>query len=279
VTPAVALAFAAAVAGTAGAWELLAASEGTRVSAVLARVVEPVARAGREGREPTAPERRRLAVLAAGALLAAGWLLGGPALAVVAATAGPALAVAVVRARARRYAAVLRRGAPEAARALADALASGHSVRGAVAAAAASVPGPAGQELARAASALALGEPVAEVLERLRRRAAGAAWDTLVAGILLQRDAGGDLAALLRDLAGSLEEAARVEADARAATAQARFTARLVLGLPLAAAALTELAAPGFVASLLAEPLPAALVAAAAILQVLAVLAIRRLAP
>jgi len=151
-------------------------------------------------------------------------------------------------------------------------------VRGAIAAAAAGVPGPAGHELGRAARALALGEPAAAVLERLRRRAAGPAWDTLVAGILLQRDAGGDLAGLLRDLAASLEAAARADADARAATAQARFTARLVLGLPLGAALLAELASPGFAASLLAEPAPAALVAAAAGLQVLAVLAIRRLA-
>jgi tight adherence protein B len=278
VSGAAALAFAAAVAATAGAWELLAAAEGTRVSAALARAVEPVGRAGREGREPTVPERRRLAMLAAGGLLAAGWLVGGPVLALVAATAGPALAVALVRARARRYAAGLRRGAPEAARALADALASGHSVRGAIAAAAAGVRGPAGHELGVAARALALGEPAADVLERLRRRASGAAWDTLIAGILLQREAGGDLAGLLRDLASSLEEAARAEADARAATTQARFTARLVLGLPLAAAALTELAAPGFAASLLAQPLPAALVAMAALLQLVAVLAIRRLA-
>ena len=41
---------------------------------------------------------------------------------------------------------------------------------------------------------------------------------------------------------------------------------------------LAELAAPGFAASLLAQPLPAALVAAAAFLQVVAMLAIRRLA-
>ena len=277
-TAAAALAFGAGAAATAGGWELLAAAEGTRASAVLARVVEPVARAGREGRAPTAPERRRLALLAAGALLAGGWLLGGAPLALLAATAGPALAVAVVRARSRRYAASLRRGAPETARALADALGSGQSVRGAIAAAAAGVPGPAGHELGRAARALALGEPAATVLERLRRRAAGPAWDTLVAGILLQRDAGGDLAGLLRDLAASLEAAARADADARAATAQARFTARLVLGLPLGAALLAELASPGFAASLLAEPVPAALVAAAAGLQVLAVLAIRRLA-
>jgi len=277
-TVASALAFAAGVAGTAGAWEGLAAAEGTRIAAALGRAVEPVARAGREGREPTPPERRRLAQLATGALLAAGWLLGGAVLALLAAMAGPALALAVVRARARRYGTRLRRGAPEAARALADALAAGHSLHGAIAAAAGGVSGPAGHELGVAARGLALGEPPPAVLERLRRRAAAPAWDTLVAGILLQRDAGGDLAGLLRGLAASLEAAARAEAEARTTTAQARFTARLVLGLPAGAALLAELASPGFLASLVAEPASAALVAAAAVLQLVAVLAIRRLA-
>ena len=46
---ALALAFAAAVAGVVGAWELLAAVERSRVAAVAARLVAPVVRAGREG--------------------------------------------------------------------------------------------------------------------------------------------------------------------------------------------------------------------------------------
>ena len=91
------------------------------------------------------------------------------------------------------------------------------------------------------------------MLERLRLRAADPAWDAIVAGILLQREAGGDLAGLLRDQAAALEAADRIERDARAATAQARFTARLVLALPLGAAALAELASPGLAAGL-AEP-------------------------
>ena len=67
------------------------------------------------------------------------------------------------------------------------------------------------------------------------------------------------------------------ERDARAATAQARFTAWLVLGLPLAGAILTELAAPGFAASLIANPLSASLAALAAALQVTALACIARL--
>jgi tight adherence protein B len=277
VSAAVPLAFGAAAAAVLGAWELLVVAERTRIAAALGRVVEPVARAGSEGREPSRPERVRLAVLSAATLTAGGWLLGGPGVAVLAGVSGPALAVAVIRGRRRRYARELRSGAPDAARALADALGAGHSVRGAIAAVAPAVPGPAGHELRRAARSLALGDPTEAALERLRARAGSRAWDTLVAGILLQRDAGGDLAALLRDLAASLEAAARAERDALAATAQARFTARLVLGLPLGAALLAELADPGLLASRLAEPLPAALIATAAALQAVAVLAIRHL--
>jgi tight adherence protein B len=277
VSRAVLLAFAAGAAGLLGAWEALAAVERSQVAAGLGRVLEPLVRAGREGRAPTRPERRRLALLATGALAAAGWLLGGPALAALAAIAGPALAIAAVKARRRRYAAELRSGAAGAARALADAIAAGHSVRGAIAAAAEGTTGAAGNELRAAARAAALGDPTPEILERLRRRAATPAWDAIVAGILLQRDAGGDLAALLRDQAAALEAADRIEREARTATAQARFTARLVLLLPAAAAVLAELASPGLIAGLLAHPLSVWLVAMAAVLQATAVLAVARL--
>jgi len=272
-----ALAFAGGVCAVLGVWELLAAVERTRVAATLARAVAPVVRAGREGTRPTAPERRRLGVLAAVALAAAGWLAGGMLAAAVAAIAGPALAMAAVRARRRRFRSALVAAAPSVARALADALAAGHSVRGAVDVVAAGVSGAAGHELRAAAHALRLGSPTEAVLERLRRRAAAPEWDAIVAGILLQRDAGGDLPALLRDLASALEAAARQDREALAATAQARFTARLVLGMPVAAAALAELGSPGFIARLLANPISAWLTVFAVLFQVVAIVAVRHL--
>ena len=100
----------------------------------------------------------------------------------------------------------------------------------------------------------------------------------MVAGILLQRDAGGDLPALLRDLALALESAARQDRDAIAATAQARFTARIVLVLPVGAALLAELAQPGLLKGLLANPVSAWLTCFAVLLQVIALIAVRRLA-
>jgi tight adherence protein B len=99
-----------------------------------------------------------------------------------------------------------------------------------------------------------------------------------VAAVLLQRDAGGDLAGLLRGVARSLEESARAAADARSATAQARFTAFIVTGLPAGAAGLAELAQPGYLLSLLASPISGVLAGTAAVLQVAALLLVRRLA-
>jgi tight adherence protein B len=99
----------------------------------------------------------------------------------------------------------------------------------------------------------------------------------MVAAILLQREAGGDLAGLLRALAADLETARRAEGEARTATAQARFTAVLVAALPLGAAVLAELAAPGSAAAVLGHPIGAALVVAALVLEGLAFVAVTRL--
>lgn len=271
------LALAAAGAGVLGTWELLAAVERARVTAWLQRALLPLDRAARQGRVPSAPERRRLALLFAAALLAAGWLVSGLLAGLAAAVAGPAVAGAIVKRRRRRYVLAVRAGAAACARAIAAALAAGRSVRGAIADAAADAPGPAGNELRLAAQALAVGEATEPVLERLRARTGGGPWDTLVAALMLQRDAGGDLAALLRGLAASLEASARAERDAHAATAQSRATAWIVGGLPLAAATLAELGSPGFIAGLLSTPISALLAGMAALLQAAAILWIRRL--
>ena len=153
-------------------------------------------------------------------------------------------------------------------------------MRGALAAAASdgAIGGAAGEELRRVAVALDLGERTEDVLHALAQRAGGGPLDTLVAAVLLQRDTGGDLAALLRDLSAALEERGRVVADARSATAQARFTALLVCALPAAGMALGELAEPGLLAALASEAATAAMVGAALVLQAVAFVCVARIA-
>ena len=281
-SPAVLLAFAAGLLGVAAAFDLArearaaVASRAPGLAGAAARLGETVLRAGREGRDPGAAERRRLLVAGALAALVAGWLLAGPAIGAAGAVAGPFALARVLRAGRERYRTAAGAGAPAVATALADALAGGHSVRGAIATAATGIPGPAGAELRRVAAELELGARTEHALEALRARVRSHGFDALVAALLLQRASGGDLARLLRDCARSLEEEARVEADARAATAQARFTGLIVVLLPIGGALMAELGSPGFLASLAGSLLTAWLAGLALALQAVAAVLIRR---
>jgi tight adherence protein B len=280
VSSAVLLAGLAGVCAVLAAWELVAAAEQERLVRAAGRWLEPALDALRSGREPTSPERRRLIVVAALSLVAAGWMVAGPLAGVALGAGAPWIARAVLRARGTRRRDAIAAEAPAIARGLADALAGGHSVRGAIAAAArgGGVRGPAGEELALAAAALDLGERTDAVLRDFARRAGPGPCDTLAAAVLLQRDAGGDLAGLLRSLAAALEARGRVVAEARSATAQARFTAFIVTGMPIAGIALGELAQPGFLLRLAGSPLTGVMVGGAVVLQAVALVLVRRIA-
>jgi tight adherence protein B len=236
-----------------------------------------VFRLGREGRDPGVAERRRL--LAAGAVcaLAAGSFVAGPAAGVALACAGPWAVARLLRAMRERYRRAVDRGAAGIALALADALGGGHSLRGALAEAAGGLAGAPGQELRRVAQELALGARTEAALEAMRARVRSHGVATIVAACLLQRRSGGDLARLLRDCARSLEDQERLLRDARAATAQARFTGAIVVALPLGGAALAELASPGYLRSLAGSFLTAWLAGLAVAMQVAAAVLIRKL--
>lgn len=263
-----------------GAWDVLTLLEAVRPAHALARVLTPLRLAGHVGRQPTPPERRRLAILGAAAMFAGGWLLAGPLAGITLAVGAPAAIGPLLATRRRRWRRALATAVPQVARSLADALAGGRSVRVALAdlGRPGALPGPAGTELRAAARRLALGAPTLEVLTTVRDRVRDPSWDTLVAAILLQRDAGGDLAALLRTIADSTEHARRVEADARSLTSQARASARLVAGLPCASLLLVELIAPGSLAALAADPRSRLLAIAGLILGATSMFLINRIA-
>jgi tight adherence protein B len=272
------LAALAAALGVLALWDAFAAVEQLARGGAAGRLLAPLVRARRAGVPPSTRERRRLAAVAVLTLLAAGWLVAGLLAGCLLALAGPSALRAHLRSRRRRWRAELARAAPAVARAVADALAAGHAISRALAEAARGLDGPAAVELRALGAALAVGQPLDEALAVLQARAESLAYDALATAILLQRDAGGDLVGLLRELARAQEAAARGADDARAATAQARFTGVVVGVLPAGAAALAELASPGALAGIARDPLALWLAALAGFLQLLGLLAIRRLA-
>ena len=269
------------LAAIAGGMAAVAVREAVLASPALGRwvaeAVEPLRRAGREGYAPTSSERRRLAALGTGSLLLAGLLVAGPGPAPFGAVAGPGAAAWAVARRRARYRRAVERGLPQIATAVADALAGGHSVRAALASAASAVEGPPAVELARLRADLELGASTAAAVADLQSRLRSERVDAFAATLLSQQLGGGDLAGLLRRFATSSAERDRVAADARAATAQARFSGMLVVAMPTGAALFAELIEPGFVSALLANRTSAALLTLAAAFQLGGFAAIRHM--
>jgi tight adherence protein B len=248
-----------------------------RIATWLRATLVPLGRAGREGYAPSADEQRRLAMLGSGAIAAVAVLLAGPGPLAMAAAAGPWCVGALVARRRERYRRAVERSVPDVAAAIADAISGGHSVRGALAAAAGSLEGPSSAELARVAADLELGSSTADALAAMRGRLRSERVDSLATALLSQEVAGGDVAALMRRLAAAAADRDLVADEARAATTQARFTGLLVVALPAGAALFAELLQPGFVSRVLSEPASAAMLVAAGGLQVLGFALIRRL--
>lgn len=282
-SPSVALAFLAGAGAAVGSVELAraalarAAGPGPRLLRAASALLDSVARQGREGRDPGAAERRRLLMAGAVVALCAGTAVAGPWAGLLLGAAGPWAVGRALRARRERYRRAVDAGCAQVSVAVADALGGGHSLRAAIAEAAPGVGGAAGHELRRAAAELATGARTDEALGSLRARAGSERVDVFVAGCLLQRRAGGDLARLLRDCAAAMEEQGRLEGELRAATAQARFTGAVVVLLPAGGALLAELASPGWLVGLASTFLTAWLVGLALGLQVLAAVLIHRL--
>ena len=247
------------------------------VATWIREAVNPLRRIGSEGHVPSADEQRRLALLGSASIAAVTVLVTGPGPPAAAAAAGPWCVGAVVARRREGYRRAVERSVPDIASAIADAISGGHSVRGALAAASESLEGPSSAELQRVAADLELGASTVDALDGMRGRLRSERLDSLAMALLSQQVAGGDVAALMRRLAAAAAERDRVDDEARAATTQARFTGLLVVALPAGAALFAELLQPGFISRVLGEPASAAMLIAAAGLQVMGFAVIRRL--
>jgi tight adherence protein B len=256
-------------AGAGAAERLLAV--GRRALGWLQAVASPETSLGRE-------RTLRLRLVAVATVLVAVTLMLGlrPALllAPVAAWAAPR----AVHARRARHGRRVEEGAAAAALALADALSAGAAARGSIAVAAERLDGPIARELRHTAWELEMGAGTEPALDRLRERSASRGVALIVAAMQVQRRSGGDLGRVLREVAVALADERRLRAESRSATAQARFTAAVVIALPACGVALAALASPGLVGRVAGAPVAVGLVVCALGLQASGAWMIRRLA-
>jgi tight adherence protein B len=135
----------------------------------------------------------------------------------------------------------------EAMTVVANALSAGSTLFQALEAAARETPAPLGVLLRDVVQRAQLATTVEEGLRDLRDRVGSRDLASFVSALAIQRTTGGDLAGLLRQTVDFLREEQRLRADARALSAQARYSAQMIGVLPFALFALFYAMFPSFV--------------------------------
>ncbi|MGH2667654.1 MAG: type II secretion system F family protein, partial [bacterium] len=128
----------------------------------------------------------------------------------------------------------LDRQLPEALELQASALRAGHSLVGSLRTLALELHPPLAAEIGRAAAEIDLGGPVDQALGGLSERIGSRDAGLWVTAMLVHRQTGGNLAALIDGLAGRVRERFRMRAELQALTAQGRLSGAIVALAPLA---------------------------------------------
>ncbi|MCW2920263.1 MAG: tadB1 [Thermoleophilia bacterium] len=165
----------------------------------------------------------------------------------------------------------------DALRVVAASMRAGATLQQAMARAAERGSDPVSRAFGSAASRIALGCPVEEEVERLAEHVATPAARLFAQVVRVQHRRGGDLGAPCHRLASLLHDRSRLDAEARSATAQARFSSRAVLAIPGLLAAGSAWRAPEAVAGML-QPGPLLLASPGIALITTGALVARRIA-
>lgn len=139
---------------------------------------------------------------------------------------------------------------PEVSRVLSNGTSAGMSIERALVLAAQEMSEPAGVELKRTTSQLALGWSLNSALTDLAERMPSRELNVLVRTIIIQSTAGGALASALHDIALALEDRKQLHREVRTAIIGSAFSAYLVPIIGLAAIILMNMMKPGVLDSM-----------------------------
>lgn len=121
------------------------------------------------------------------------------------------------------------------------------------------------------------GLPLRESLMGLADRIALVDVRIFVTAILIQRDAGGNLAEILDNLSYIIRERFKFQRQLKAETAQGRLTGRILMVMPIVAALAMSAVMPGYMDAMLEETTGRFMLGAAGVCQVMGFLVIRRI--
>jgi len=166
---------------------------------------------------------------------------------------------------------------PEALEMFARSLRAGHSFTGAIQLVAQEMPVPIGPEFSKVFEEQNLGIPLRQALIGMTERVDILDVKFFVTAILIQRETGGNLAEIIDKIAYVIRERFRIQGQLKIFTAQARLSGTILSLLPIGMAVLVGMLNPEYLKPLWFEKVGRIMIAIAVILQILGMLAIRKI--
>jgi len=166
---------------------------------------------------------------------------------------------------------------PDALEMFARSLRAGHSFTGAIQLVAQEMPDPVGPEFQKVFEEQNLGIPLRQALIGMTDRVDALDVRFFATAILVQRETGGNLAEIIDKISYVIRERFRVQGQLKIFTAQARMSGFVLALLPIGVAILIGIMNPDYLKPLWFERTGKIMVVIAVILQILGMLAIRRI--
>ena len=183
----------------------------------------------------------------------------------------------IQRRRAARLAA-FEKQLPDAIDLFTRTMRAGHNIHSGLDTVAAETADPVRMEFRKMMEELALGSQIEPALHRLGERAPLIDLKFFITGLILQRQTGANMVAVLENLSLLVRERLNMAAKLKAHTAQQRFSASLLCGLPFVVALGFWVLKPDYVRLLWTDPVGSKFLTYALISEGIGILVIRRLA-
>jgi len=156
-------------------------------------------------------------------------------------------------------------------------LRAGHSLATGFQMAGEELPEPLGPEFARCYAQHSLGQPLEDSLKDMAVNVDVSDFSFVVTAVLIQRQTGGDLAEVLKNISGMVRARIRLQQHVKAITAEGRLVGGILLALPFVFFFLLYLVNRSYAEVLIKYPEGRYLLAAGIFLQILGLVTIRRI--
>ncbi|NOX54646.1 MAG: secretion protein [Planctomycetes bacterium] len=166
---------------------------------------------------------------------------------------------------------------PDALELIGRALRSGHSLAAALHLVHQEMPDPIGTEFGMAYEEQNLGIPIEKALKNTLKRVPNMDLKFFVTAVAIQRQSGGDLAEIIDKISYIIRERFKIMGQVAALTGEGRLSGVVLMGLPIVLFLAVYQINPDYVMLLFTDPIGKKMLAAAAVLQIIGALVIKKI--